>query len=119
MIDSPDPAASAAFYAALTGIPVETSETEDDWVQLEGEADGQAALAFQLAPGLTPPDWPGDHHPIRAHLDLEVEDLDDAERHALAVGARKAATQPGTRFRVFHDPTGHPFCLVLRRGAPD
>jgi hypothetical protein len=31
----------------------------------------------------------------------------------LALGAKKAEFQPGTTFRVFLDPAGHPFCLVL------
>jgi hypothetical protein len=29
----------------------------------------------------------------------------------LARGATKADVQPGTTFRVFLDPAGHPFCL--------
>jgi hypothetical protein len=29
------------------------------------------------------------------------------------VGARKHEYQPGTTFRVYLDPVGHPFCLVL------
>jgi hypothetical protein len=29
----------------------------------------------------------------------------------LALGATKAQHQPGTTFRVFLDPAGHPFCL--------
>ena len=32
----------------------------------------------------------------------------------LAAGATKTAHQPGTTFRVFLDPDGNPFCLVLR-----
>jgi hypothetical protein len=33
----------------------------------------------------------------------------------LTIGARKAEVQPGETFRVFLDPVGHPFCLVLIR----
>ena len=33
------------------------------------------------------------------------------ERYALGLGATKADHQPGTTFRVFLDPAGHPFCL--------
>jgi hypothetical protein len=47
------------------------------------------------------------------HLDFVVDDLDEGERHALIVGARKADYQPGESFRVFIDPVGHPFCLIL------
>ncbi len=35
----------------------------------------------------------------------------------LAVGARKHPHQPGTTFRVFLDPAGHPFCLCLQPEA--
>jgi Glyoxalase-like domain len=47
------------------------------------------------------------------HLDVMVRDLDDGEREALALGATKAEHQPGTTFRVFLDPAGHPFCLCV------
>ncbi|MDQ3989733.1 MAG: hypothetical protein M3291_11140, partial [Actinomycetota bacterium] len=43
----------------------------------------------------------------------DVPDLDTGEEQVLALGARKAEMQPGTSFRVFLDPAGHPFCLVL------
>ena len=54
--------------------------------------------------------------PIRAvpqqmHLDVVVDDLDAAEAAVLALGATKHQHQPGTTFRVFLDPAGHPFCL--------
>lgn len=61
--------------------------------------------------------WPDGEHPQRLHLDLEVDDLDAGELQALRAGARKADTQPGETFRVFLDPIGQPFCLVLARGA--
>jgi hypothetical protein len=47
------------------------------------------------------------------HLDVMVLDLDDAEAAVLAIGATKADHQPGTTFRVFLDPAGHPFCLCV------
>jgi hypothetical protein len=48
-------------------------------------------------------------------VDFAVSDLDAGEAHALALGAIKADFQPGTTFRVFFDPAGHPFCLVLEQ----
>lgn len=42
-----------------------------------------------------------------------VDDLDEAEAATLALGATKAEHQPGTTFRVFLDPAGHPFCLCV------
>jgi hypothetical protein len=47
------------------------------------------------------------------HLDLAVDDLDEAERAALGVGATKAEHQPEPdRWRVLLDPAGHPFCVT-------
>jgi len=47
------------------------------------------------------------------HLDLIVADLDEGESAVIALGATKAGVQPGTKFRVFLDPAGHPFCLCV------
>jgi hypothetical protein len=48
------------------------------------------------------------------HLDLVVDDLDAGEAAVLEKGATKAEVQPGTTFRVFLDPAGHPFCLCAK-----
>jgi len=45
------------------------------------------------------------------HLDIEVDDLEEATAYAVSVGAEVAAFQPQTDVRVFLDPVGHPFCL--------
>jgi hypothetical protein len=111
-LDCKDPAGLAAFYSAITGWEVESGD-EDDWVELR--SDGGATLAFQRAEGHVPPVWPSDDRPQQLHLDFDVVDLDVGEQQVLALGARKAAFQPGETFRVFLDPEGHPFCLVLIR----
>lgn len=115
-IDCREPRELAKFYSAITGWEVDPRSTEG-WVQLEsGEG---AAIAFQLAPGHVPPVWPSDDHPQQAHLDFDVADLDVGEEQVLALGARKTDAQaetdalPGEDWRVFLDPAGHPFCLVL------
>lgn len=109
-LDCPDPRALAAFYTAITGWDVDPAHVDDDWVQLRG--DGGATLAFQRAPGHRPPAWPSDDSAQQAHLDFAVDDLDVGGREVLARGAVEAAEQPGTTFRVYLDPAGHPFCLV-------
>ncbi|MGH4024347.1 MAG: VOC family protein [Pseudonocardiaceae bacterium] len=108
-LDCPDPRALADFYAAITGW--EPDRDDGDWVQLR--SDGGPTLAFQHAPRHQPPNWPSDDNPQQAHLDFDVPDLDAGEKQVLALGARKAEVQPGTTFRVYLDPAGHPFCLVL------
>ena len=43
-----------------------------------------------------------------------VDDLDDSEAAVLSIGARKAEFQPSPNsFRVYLDPVGHPFRLVI------
>jgi catechol 2,3-dioxygenase-like lactoylglutathione lyase family enzyme len=114
-LDCPDPLALARFYAAITGWEVEDDDGDwdgnEDWVQLHAP-DG-ATIAFQRVPDHQPPHWPSSDHPQQLHIDFDVPDLDDGERAVLVLGARKADVQPGTSFRVFLDPAGHPFCLVL------
>jgi hypothetical protein len=61
--------------------------------------------------GYRAPVWPGQDVPQQVHLDVVVDDLDAAEREVLALGATKHEHQPGTTFRVYLDPAGHPFCL--------
>ena len=114
-LDTRDPLGSARFYSALTGWPIRDGDDVPgaDWVELVPAAG--ATIAFQLAPGHTPPEWPGDEHPQQAHLDFDVADLDEGEAQVLAIGARKHDVQPSRQFRVFLDPAGHPFCLVLIR----
>lgn len=110
-LDCPDPTALARFYSAVTGWDIDPAEAEDDWVQLRAPGGGPT-IAFQQVSDHRPPVWPGSAHPQQAHLDFAVPDLDVAEQALLAVGARKHAVQPGTTFRVYLDPVGHPLCLV-------
>lgn len=109
-LDCPDAAALARFYAGITGWEVDGGG-DDDWVELV--SDGGATIAFQQVDGdYRPPQWPGQDHPQQLHLDFDVSDLDRGEEQVLALGATKPDHQPGTTFRVYLDPVGHPFCLV-------
>ena len=106
VIDCPDPVALGDFYAALLGWKV---DADNDWVDIRAE-DGQC-LSFQQVADYRAPQWPGQEQPQQMHLDVVVDDLDLAEGDVIALGATRAAHQPGTTFRVFLDPAGHPFCL--------
>ena len=112
-LDARDPLALARFYSRITGWPVRDADPHDpDWFQLV--APGGATLAFQLAPDHEPPVWPSSEHPQQLHLDFDVADLDEGARAVIELGARQAEVQPEPdAFRVFIDPAGHPFCLVL------
>jgi Glyoxalase-like domain len=108
VIDCPDPGALAAFYGTMLEWKVETSA---DWAHVR--ADYGQCISFQPVPDYTPPRWPAQETPQQMHLDVIVDDLDTGEAAVLALGATKPEHQPGTTFRVFLDPAGHPFCLCL------
>jgi predicted enzyme related to lactoylglutathione lyase len=108
VIDCPDAAALAAFYSALLGWK---SDVQDDWADIR--ADYGQCISFQQVDDYTPPQWPKQEVPQQMHLDLVVDDLDTAEAAVLQLGGTKHEHQPGTTFRVFLDPAGHPFCLCL------
>jgi predicted enzyme related to lactoylglutathione lyase len=105
VLDCPDPAALATFYGRLLDWEVSIDE---DWAEVRAEY-GQC-VCFQQVADYEPPRWPGQEVPQQMHLDVIVDDLDEAERAVLALGATRAEHQPGSSFRVFLDPTGHPFC---------
>ena len=108
VLDCPDPHALAAFYGALLDWKI---ELRDDWADIK--ADYGMCLSFQKVDDYTPPVWPGQDVPQQMHLDVMVEDLDAAETAVLALGATKHEHQPGTTFRVYLDPAGHPFCTCI------
>ncbi|WP_072314814.1 VOC family protein [Agrococcus sp. Marseille-P2731] len=112
VIDCPDAAALARFYGALLDWPVHPDgDDEDDWYEIRAEH-GQV-ICFQQVDDYRAPEWPGQEHPQQMHLDVSVDDLDEAEAAVVALGATKHEHQPGTTFRVFLDPAGHPFCLCV------
>lgn len=108
-LDTADTAGLARFYSQLTGWEIGPAD-DTDWLQLVSP--GGATIAFQQVLDHEPPVWPGSEHPQQAHLDFDVDNLDESEAAVLSIGARRAEFQPGTSFRVFLDPSGHPFCLV-------
>jgi len=61
----------------------------------------------------TRPGWPDAEPPQQMHLDIAVDDLYQAEEQALAPGAVRLPGS-GATFRVYQDPSGHPFCLCLQ-----
>jgi len=114
-LDCPDPLALADFYSKLTGLPVEPlgdfAPEDVNWIELDNG--DHPNIAFQKVDNYVAPTWPDGPVPQQLHLDFLVGDLDEGEQHALSIGATKHAVQPGTTFRVYLDPVGHTFCLVL------
>lgn len=106
ILDCSDPLALATFYSELLGQPI--TYRSDDFVVV-AENDTTSGLAFQLAPGHQPPDWPNPARPQQMHFDVMVEDVAAAGPRVLALGARKLGGEG-----VYADPAGHPFCLIPR-----
>ncbi|MCM0621996.1 VOC family protein [Nocardioides bruguierae] len=106
-LECPDPAPLAAFWARLLDGTVVLETPDYCAVSAAGLVLGAARVE-----GYRPPTWPSNDRSQQVHLDLRVDDLDGAERDALALGATKEDHQPSPeRSRVLRDPAGHPFCL--------
>jgi hypothetical protein len=119
VLNSPQPSALAEFWAGLLGgAPV---QWYPGWVTLEPPPHGQR-LSFQASPD--PPDGASAASgPGLVHFDILVEDLDVAHQRVVAAGGvfegehwspRAAADGEPVPWRVYCDPAGHRFCLVVR-----
>ncbi|MCL8026287.1 VOC family protein [Nocardioides bruguierae] len=106
-LDCAEVAPEVTFWAALLGW--EVAVATDDYAML---THGPARLGFGRVEGHVPPSWPDEGGRKQVHLDLAVDDLDEAAQRAVALGASMADPQPGETWRVLLDPAGHPFCLT-------
>ena len=106
VLDCPDPAALAEFYGTLLDWKI---ESRPGWAEVR--ADYGQCICFQQVDDYTPPRWPSQEAPQQMHLDVVVDDLDEAEAEVVRLGATRHELQPGTSFRVFLVPAGQPFCL--------
>jgi catechol 2,3-dioxygenase-like lactoylglutathione lyase family enzyme len=113
VLDAPDARELARFYARLLGWQV--FDESPGWVDLAPSADAGYNLAFATEPHYARPVWPTEpgQPQMSVHLDLEVDDLEQAVAHAVEAGAELASYQPQEHVRVMLDPAGHPFCLYV------
>jgi catechol 2,3-dioxygenase-like lactoylglutathione lyase family enzyme len=109
VLDCPDPDRLAGFYEELLGMV--RVQDEADWVVI-GDAADRPGLAFNRISDYRPPTWPVGDRPQYWHFDVRVDDLDAGEQAVLDLGATRLPGG-GDSFRVFADPVGHPFCLIL------
>jgi Glyoxalase-like domain len=114
VLDAPDAHVLAEFYSRVLDWPI--ANTEPGWAVIS-RPDTNTYLAFQTSPDYAPPVWPSTpgSQQMMMHLDIEVDDLDEAVGEAIQLGARLASHQPQDHVRVLLDPAGHPFCLYLDR----
>lgn len=117
-VDCADAGPVARFYERLLGFEIGDFDPPR-WAQLHDPAGG-VHLNVQGEAWYEPPTWPelpGEQAKM-LHLEVEVDDLDDAVATALDAGGTEALRQPPdrdpSRLRVVLDPAGHPLCLFLR-----
>jgi predicted enzyme related to lactoylglutathione lyase len=115
VFDASDLEAESGFWAGVLGGTV---DAEDDWHMVL--VDGKPTVGVQLAPNHVSPTWPDGEPPQQIHLDLWVEDIEQARTTVASLGATmlKAAeaTESADAFEVYADPAGHPFCLCWIKG---
>ena len=111
-IDCRDPERLAAFWASVFG-------TQEGWrggdpvqyIDLS-ETEASPGLRFQRVPE---PKTVKD----RIHLDLRVDDIEEAAARVTALGAERAPQDDfqefNVVFRVMLDPEGNEFCLVMEK----
>lgn len=131
VLDTTDARASAEFWRRLLGLvyrqghePPAAGEPDtagSDWLNLR-HPDGRPALAFQHVDRLPRATWPEQHVPQQLHLDLSVGspgELDAVHARVMHLGGAllldrsQDASEP---LRVYADPSGHPFCVLVAAG---
>lgn len=113
-IDCVDPKRLAGFYADLLKWEIVFADEDYAAVASPGSKQGSyPGILFQRNPDYIPPVWPevSTAQQQMAHLDLAVNDMERAVRHATACGATTANEQFSDDWTVMIDPAGHPFCL--------
>ncbi|MEU2681472.1 VOC family protein [Streptomyces sp. NPDC007107] len=115
VLDCPDPARLARFYAAVLGGEADRPDRRwalgEDWATVHTPSG--LVFCFQRVQGYLAPAWPDPARPPQSHLDFAVPDLDRAQQEVLALGATLLDGGDDARgWRVFADPAGHPFCLL-------
>jgi len=110
VFDAADLETESAFWGGVLGGTV---SAEPDWHMVMVE--GAPRVGVQRAPGHVPPDWPDGAPPQQIHMDLWVDDFEEAHERVMSLGATvlkpAAETSGADNFQVYADPAGHPFCL--------
>jgi Glyoxalase-like domain len=109
VFDAADLHAESAFWAGMLDGHVFDDEAFHSVI----DAAGEWRIGVQLAPGHVRPDWPSGT-PQQVHIDLHVEDPEQAHEQAMRLGARVLQTgdmASDEGHQVYADPAGHPFCI--------
>jgi predicted enzyme related to lactoylglutathione lyase len=114
-IDCREPRRVAEFFSALLDVPARPAGPDRaGWFRLGPAVRGGPVLNFQpvaeAKAGKTP-----------VHLDLWVEDLEEAIQHVEELGGRRAAEVQELergRIAIMADPEGNEFCLIAAPTMP-
>ena len=108
-IDCADPSALAGFWSALLDRPTAGEHDGPDWATVGSRLEAAPRLTFQRVPEPK-------RGKVRLHLDVQVDDVDDARAQIEALGGRWTGERheyPGEGVvMVMTDPEGHEFCVV-------
>jgi predicted enzyme related to lactoylglutathione lyase len=105
-IDCVDAQRVARFWSVLLGR--EPGPSQDGWVYRGHRGDPQPRLVFQPVPEPKA-------GKVRIHLDVTVDDVDEAIKLVTALGGRSTGERHDYdegAVVVMADPEGHEFCLV-------
>lgn len=105
-LDAAETEPLARFWSAVLGWPI--THLSEEYAMLTGPSH---ALGIGVTPDFQAPQWPDDGHK-QFHLDLAVDDLEEAAARCVELGAVRPQQQPGETWIVLSDPAGHPFCLT-------
>jgi predicted enzyme related to lactoylglutathione lyase len=107
VIDSVDPDALVPFWCALLGVEL-AGRFGPDYVLLTNGDGTVPPVAFQRVPETK-------SGKNRVHLDITVEDVDEATRRVEELGGSRMGglrDMDGYRWQVMADPEGNELCLV-------
>ncbi|MFE2553079.1 VOC family protein [Streptomyces sp. NPDC059355] len=120
VLDTAEPELLARFYAELLGATTGPAPGDGELLLVTGGAG--VVLGVRRDPDHVPPSWPLPEGSQQAHVHILVAArcLDEAEREAVALGARPVDAEdggglPGSRTtrRRYADPAGHAFVLSV------
>jgi predicted enzyme related to lactoylglutathione lyase len=108
-IDAQDPQTLARFWSAVLGTSVGTSLDDGRFLFLQ-RADGLPLICFQRVPEAK-------SAKNRIHLDLGVEDLEEATAAIVGLGGTRASDRDlqldGAFWRTMADPEGNEFDITV------
>ncbi|MEU0551694.1 VOC family protein [Micromonospora sp. NPDC005979] len=128
VLDGTDARQLAEFYRQLMGFVYRPGdepptggrpdERGRDWLVLRSP-DGGPQIAVQQVDSLPETTWPKNDVPQQLHLDLTVESVEELlvqHERVLRLGGRlryDRIEDPEEPLRVYADPAGHPFCIMV------